>query len=623
MKQLVLLAGIFVLLILPACDLANSEMEVASPDGNILVKLEISNEEGQVIFRAMNGETEITGPSILGLKLSGEGLDFTGNLELLEVKKKEFREEYTMPTGKQSQRLIHCNEAEYVFQNEAGSVLGVVFRIFNDGLAFRYRVENEKISSVEEEHSGIKIKDLHRLWSIPFSSGDERVFQLHEGTGELQEQPLSFPVLVESVTGHWMLFTEADVSDYPLSSGKFAGNRLDFVFAREKEAVNEVGPGFVSPWRVMMTGEDLSAIVENCMVDHLAPPSIFGGDIPDWVEAGVTSFPWWGKNIANSHPEILKSYIDLSAEMGWRFMEFDVALINAPVHAVEDWKTTPWIKDITDYGAERGVLCYGWDEYSNLNTAEKRTDIFGRYVDLGIVGCKVDFINSYSQATRRIVEEIIQDAARYELMLSFHGAQSPRGFARTYPHVITIEAVKGAEYYLEVTGGKGFPPSHNTILPFTRNVLGSADYTPVAFSTENRSTSMAHELALAVILESGWQGMCDVPEAYLESPGKDFLKGLPANWDETRFLTGYPGEYCCLARRKGEKWYVAGISAGDEREISLDLSPILESETSVVFYDDVRGEDDAILVSEKVLNPSEALPVSFKKNGGFAFIIQP
>ena len=204
-------------------------------------------------------------------------------------------------------------------------------------------------------------------------------------------------------------------------------------------------------------------------------------------------------------------------------------------------------------------------------------------------------------------------------MLSFHGAQSPRGFARTYPYIMTFEAVKGSEYYLSITGAQGMKATHNCTLPFTRNVLGSMDYTPVAFSAKNRQTTMAHELALSVIFESGWQGICDVPQAYLNSPAKPFLTNLPVAWDETKLLDGYPGEYCCIARRKGGKWYVAGINAGDARTVTLPL-PFSRTEKVLVYTDLSDGLNDLGVV-EKNLIAAKPFEIEMKRNGGFAFIL--
>lgn len=595
----------------------SSDNKITSPNGMLNVKVN-TNEEGSVSFSVvLNGES-IVENSPLGIVLEGEDFDFAQGLIETNTSQGVIDEEYTMLVGKQLQRRNNCTEWICSFKNERGELMDIVFRVFNDAVAYSYRVHNKTESSVVNELSGFNFAAIKNTWSIPYSSGDERFFTKRAIGAELEAKNLSFPVLIETESGKWAFISESDVSNYPLSSGQFTGQQINYVFSTEDIAKNRVEPNFVSPWRVMILGEKLDAVVESCVIDHLAPPTQMTDLL--WIEPGVTSFPWWGNNLANSYADTLKKYYDLSAEMGWKYVEFDVPLIGSPGKAVDDWKCTDWIKSVVDYGIEKGVLTYGWDDLKNLNTAEKRKDIFTKYNKFGIRGIKVDFVNSYSQRTRQVVEELIQDAANYKLMLSFHGAQSPRGFARTYPHIMTFEAVKGAEYYLSINGAQGMKANHNCTLPFTRNVLGSMDYTPVAFSTDLRETTMAHELALSIIFESGWQGICDVPEAYLNSVAKPFLAQLHSTWDETKFLDGYPGEYCCLARRKGNKWYVAGINAGDAKTVALTLP--ISKEVHVKVYTDMLDDLNCLGVVESVILPNQPFQCAMKKNGGFAFIVE-
>ena len=623
MNGKILLMGtfLFALLLIGGCGAVKKKdiPKSFSPDENIEVHLKLDEGSGALQFSARLFNNTVLEASPLGIVMADTEHHFSEQLKFVQHERKLIDERYVMVTGKQKERQNYCTESRYTFKNAKQESFTVVFRVFNEGISFRYELENKKETSVAKEMSAFNFKGLKALWSIDYQSGDENIFEKKMGTQTVQNKALSFPVLVESNSGNWMLASESDVSNFPLAGAMFNNDQLNLIYPGGKKGENVVGANFKSPWRILMMGKELSAIAQNSMVDHLARPSAIS-DI-SWVEAGVTSFPWWGDNLANSSPETLKKYIDLSATMGWGYIEFDVPLINSPAHAIDDWKTTPWVKDVVDYGLGKGVKCYGWDEFKNLDTPEKRQDIFGRYNQLGIVGCKVDFINDYSQRARRILEEIIKDAARYKLMLSFHGAQAPRGFARTYPHIMSYEAVKGSEYYLSINGAKGLTPYHNATLPFTRNVLGSMDYTPVAFSTPLRTTTMAHELALSVVFESGWQGMCDIPKAYLESPAKDFLSDLPATWDETKLLDGYPGEFCVMARRRGDTWYVGGISALDSKEFFIDLSHIISGTLKTTIYQDKAGVEDILETKDVLLKVDAPLKVSVKKNGGFAFVI--
>lgn len=609
-----LLAFIALFFVLHSCDWRNNK-NCYSPDGKMQVL--IHEHEMNYTFSVILNKDTIVSNSSFGIALKEKEFDFTGHLSLLNVEKTEIDETYEMKVGKQLIRQNKAGQISFEFENEYKNKLVVVFRAYNDGVAFRYELANQNISSVIHETSEYSLKPILKVWSIPYSSGDEQIYKKSTTTADHEITTLSFPVLAETKSGKWALISESDVSNFPLSSGQFNGNILRYVFSNEGIAKNVVDKNFISPWRVMIAGEHLASIVESCLVDHLAPVAAI--DDYSWVEPGVTSFPWWGDNLANSYPDTLRKYFDLSAEMNWRFVEFDIPLIGSPDKAAENWKTADWIKEVVDYGLKKGVLCYGWDDIKNLDTTEKRAYIFSKYNEFGVRGIKVDFVNSYTQEARKLVEEVIQDAIRYQLMVSFHGAQSPRGFSRTYPNVVTFEAVKGSEYYLEINGGNGVPPDHNCILPFTRNVLGSMDYTPVAFSSRTRTTTMAHELALSIVFESGWQGICDIPEVYLNSVAKPFLSRLHSTWDETKFLGGYPGDYCCIARRKENSWYIAGINAGDKRNVSFQLPVLTDQKIDV--YTDVDDGLNSLGMVKTIVSEGKPFEITMQKNGGFAFII--
>ena len=603
-----------------SCNTINETKKITSPDGAIEVTFK-TDEIGRANFTVLLDSDIVIANSALGILLNDEQYDFTQGLKLLKIDRKNIDEKYTMTTGKQLQRRNHCNEGTYTLQNSSGKILSIVFRVFNDGVAFRYQLNNDMETSVLSELSTYHFNTISNIWSIPFSPDDERFFSKQESPQELANQNLSFPVLVEIQSNKWALVTESDVSNYSLSTGKFVHNRLDYTFPTSREDINTISQNFTSPWRVAIIGNDLGTIVESCIIDHLAPASRIV-DI-SWINPGVTCFPWWGEIFANNNPETIKEYIDLSAEMNWPYVEFDLALVGTDdgCSPATGWKTTDWIKDVVEYGLVKGVKCYGWDDLKELNTLEKREEIFLRYKELGIAGIKVDYISSYSQRTRKLLEDVLVDAARYELLVSFHGAQSPRGFARTYPNAVTFEAVLGAEHYLPINGRKSIPASHNCTLPFTRNVLGSMDYTPVAFSAEQRITSMAHELATSVVFESGWQGICDKPEVLLNSVAKDFLSQLKSVWDETIFLAGYPGEYACLARRNGDAWFIAGINSGDSRTVSLNLPFDYTGKVNV--YNDLSHDLNSLGIVECSVSREKPLKITMQKNGGFAIIVTP
>jgi alpha-glucosidase len=419
----------------------------------------------------------------------------------------------------------------------------------------------------------------------------------------------------------WMLITEASVYDQPAThlrkTGK--GNELAVELPEDHYTVTSK---WESPWRTFILGDKLATIVESVTTENLNPSSLTSD--MSWIEPGPAVFPWWGNYMANSYIDTLKRYVDLASEMHWKWIEFDVSLVGSPLRTSKLWETTPWLAEFTSYAKSKGINVYGWDEINVLKTREGRDHVFGRYQDLGIRGIKMDYIDSDKQYAMCFRRDAMSDALKRKMMVSFHGETMPHGQRRTFPNVMTLEGVRGAEYYTFRV--KGPSPEHNCTLPFTRNVVGPMDYTPVTFTIrpENpRKTTYAHELALAVIFESGWMVMADRPDAYLKSPAKEILKNLETAWDETRFIEGYPGEYVCLARRKGKKWFIAGINAGKERRVEIPLNFISKEDHHIKIYEDKPGEEMTnLLIRNETVSPGKTLIVNMMPNGGFTTLIE-
>jgi hypothetical protein len=222
--------------------------------------------------------------------------------------------------------------------------------------------------------------------------------------------------------------------------------------------------------------------------------------------------------------------------------------------------------------------------------------------------------------------DLLECAARHHLLVNFHGATIPRGWQRTWPNLLSTEAVYGAEWYNNVPTFTDKAAAHNATLPFTRNVVGPMDYTPCAFTNSQHPhiTTDAHELALTVLFESGLQHLADRPESFLSQPSdvRRFLSELPAAWDETRLLAGYPGHYVVMARRSGERWYVAGINAEQQPRQTTFMMPANGTfRTAIVFSDNQQNPGHfAISQLENVRRP---MTYSMAPNGGFVMVLNP
>jgi alpha-glucosidase len=560
----------------------------------------------------LNGK-EILPLAPLGVTMAQAEYDFVSDLAFVSEESKSIDETYPMLTGKKSVHRNHANEKTLVFRNSAGNIVHIVFRAYDDGIAFRYHFPGRGDREIVSEASAFRLPSGSVGWLLQYKPQYEGNYLKTDALAP--KRLYCFPALFRTSGGAWVLATEAAVY------GDYAGSALlgslsePGIFAvRRPHKVSGKLP-WTTPWRVAVIGDNLGAIVESVIVDNLNPPC----EVQDtsWIKPGRSTFPWWSDHQVSSNFERLKKFVDMAGEMGWEWIEFDTALAypGGEFDASRDWlAASPWIPEFVKYAADKKLCVYGWDHWRNLDTPDKRAKMFELFNKLGLKGIKIDFMDSDSQETFKWYDDTIRDCAKYKLMVSFHGATIPRGQRRLWPHIMTWEAVLGAEYY---TFGNHPPtPAHNCTLPYTRNVVGPMDYTGVTFTAPGKKTTNAHELALAVIFESGWQNISDKPEAYAASPGKPFLKEVPATWDDIHFIDGYPGEFVCLARRKGNDWFLAAINAEKPQDITIPLDFLKKGTYSVKPYCDDDSAKD-ITVKDVTLDTSKPFVISLPPNGGF------
>ena len=637
MKNFILfLLAVFIALFI-SC---SSSEKLSSPDG--AVTAQIVQENNQLTLKvALNG-SEAAQWHIGGIAFAKEEYDFTGKLKQTGVSFAKIDEEYSLPAGKVSTYRNRANEMTVNYANVYGKNMRFILRAYNDGIAFRYAFDNDEIMEVKEERTTLAIPEVSNVWAMEYRN-DAEGFYLKRSPSEMTQTLYLLPALVETPKGQWLLIHEADVpgrsaaaalsghngdgrfsltTTYPeLERGEWMNrNPWALVVVEDGNKITACA-NWATPWRMMIAGDIPGAIVESVMCENLNPPSTINNQ--SWIKPGVAVFPWWGNNHANGDKDLLKSYIDMAHAMGWTVLEFDVSLIGSPDYAKEYWLTTPWIKEVTGYARERGVLVYGWDERRNLDTPEKRAFIYGKYKELGVDGIKIDFVNSYTQKACDFRKACLSDAAGRQLLVSFHGDYTPRGERRTYPNLMTQEGIKGSEYYLFAADNDTPNPQHNTTIPFTRNVIGPMDYTPTAYSMPRRITTYTHETALPFVFESGWVVMCDKPENYLNSPARPVLQEIEASWDEIKFLAGYPGEYTVIARRKGQKWAIGAINAGAARTVTITLDFLDGNYKSLLLCEDDKADprNNCIIRTVSIEN-EKTFTFEMAENGGFVAIIK-
>ena len=569
-----------------------NQWNVSSPNGNLTVIVEMKDANGRaatmpsLCYRVLCHDRESLPTALLGIALKRLG-QFQTNLRFLGKSANTLDEWYTMPVGKRNKCRNRANELTLCFTNESNAKMSLIFRAYDDGVAYRYQLHGTGNDTVTGELSAFHVPTGSKGWFARYAYPNyEWYYDSHEKLAGI-DFDIAVPALFRLPNAQWLYVAEAAVD------GTYAGARLRFTNAgilafRLPEQSSSVLP-WLTPWRVAIIGDNLGTLVESTLVANLSPPC----KIRDatWIKPGVDVIPWMtGPSTNNMSFGRMKLFVDLAGEMGWPWIEFDnaLALGNQGGDKPDKWMAIPWIPELVKYAAGKGVSVYGWDHWRNLDTPEKREKILGYFVQHGFKGIKVDFLDSDSQERFQFRETMARKCAQRRLMLSFHGDTLPRGQQRRWPNIATLEGVKGEEHYLF---GQGPTPAYNVNLVFTRNVTGSMDACPSGFELPGsplarRTTSNAHEMALAVLFESGWQSMSVSPESMKDNPAKGFLKNIPSAWDDIRFIDGRPGEFAVLARRKGRDWWVVGINAGTAREVSIPLDFLNLGSYTVKLYHD-------------------------------------
>jgi len=587
------------------------------------------------------------GPVIQGFKLSQNPLEpetsnFSSTIKFLKAATTEGKDTYTLATGKQKRQLTAYRGMTLSFSDvETGMALDLELRAYNDGLAFRYVLpdESDRHYQMIHEHTAFNVGEGANFWGQPYDfttafhpSYETAWLQLPSGSRAPKSLGVGwgFPSLFEK-EGAWLLLHEAGVD------GTFHGSHLQAEAPHGNyqiappSAGTALGHGlnipastlpWQMPWRLAIIGDALPEIVESNLVTHLAAPSRIANT--DWIEPGVASWSWLSDHDSSRNLDALKKFIDTAAELGWRY-----SLIDANWNTIAD----DAMEQLVDYAKRKNVRLMFWynsggrhnfipeQPRNRIHTREKRRVEFAQLKALGVAGIKVDFFQSDKQDIIRLYQDILEDAAEFELLVNFHGSTIPRGWRRTWPNLVSMEAVRGAEFYTfqKETDYDDEAPRQNSILPFARNVIGPMDYTPGFFSEPlaGRRTTSAHEAALLVLFETGVQHIGDSAESLRSLPAayRDYLRQLPSAWDETRLLAGYPGEHAVIARRFGERWYIAGIN-GEAREKTLQLNVSqLDglTDNALMLYDKAQ---DPFAARELQMNSTESLTITMAANGG-------
>jgi len=618
--------------------------EVISPNKNIkviLITKKASNQISfcQVYFRILYKKgseyVEVLPNSPLGI--SRKDQRFVDNLSFIgESKAIEIHDKYDMICGKRNLCNNFGTEKIFYYTNSKKHSVNVVFRVYNDGVAFRYVFpdHSDSLFNIIDEATSYILPDSTFRWMQPYTEAYEDFFPFSKtGLSRKKEQEWSLPALYKANNNPlWILISEANIKENNCATrlcNLDNPNEYKVMYPPARKDFNQTGVitslPWNSQWHTLIIGK-LSDIVESTLITDVSESNRLKET--DWIKPGPVSWIYWANNHGSKDYHKVVEYVDLAAEMKWPYVlidwEWDVMSNGGNIIDAVNYAKSKGIKPLMWYNS--GTSWLGATPADRLLTPEKRAKEFTWLNKISVFGIKVDFFAGDQQDMMKYYIDILKDAAKYRLMVNFHGATIPRGWARTYPNLMTMEAVYGAEWYNNRSVLTNKAAGHNTTLPFTRNVIGSMDYTPVTFSNSQHPhiTSYSHELALSVIFESGLQHFADSPISYYALPAepKQFLKNVPVCWDDTKLIDGYPGEKVIIARKKGNQWYIGGINGKDKAQtLEINFNFLGKGNFSLQLIKD--GNDDKSFSYDTVnLKTGDIFKVDCLPRGGFAGILK-
>ena len=622
------------------------DKQIASPDGKLVVT--VADMDGRPSYSVSYDNVLFLKPSPLGI-IANIG-DFSSGMSLEKnVSTNKIDETYELASIKKSKVHYVANEAVFSFTQQGKTIYDVIFRISNNDVAFKYKMypQGETLSCVvKQEVTGFVFPDGTTTFLCPQSKpmgGFARTSPSYETSYTADDvagkngwgEGYTFPCLFRNGDNGWVLVSETGVNGGYCASRLLGhkGGVYTIGFPQEGEANGNgtVSPGIAlpgeTPWRTITVGKTLAPIVETTVpFDVVKPLYPAKGE----YTYGRGSWSWIiGMDGSTNYKEQLR-YIDFSAAMGYQSVLVD-ALWDKQIGRDK-------IEELAKYGKDKGVALYLWynsNGYWNdapqtprgiMDNAIARRKEMKWMQSIGIRGIKVDFFGGDKQMTMQLYEDILSDANEYGLLVIFHGCTLPRGWERMYPNFASSEAVLASENLHFSQGSCDHEAFNATLHPFIRNTVGSMDFGGSAlnkyYNADNaprgsrRVTSDVYALATAVLFQSPVQHFALAPNNLTDAPSWaiDFMKEVPTAWDEVRFIDGYPGKYVILARRHGDKWYIAGVNAQKETlKLKVNLPMFSNGEKVRLFSDDkaLQGGVKQIEIGKK-----QELQLAIPCNGG-------
>jgi alpha-glucosidase len=614
-----------------------------------MCELRIALDGGAVRYSVSRASRAVIQDAGLGLDLRPGGLWGQG-LEVTGEQQRSINQTYPIIAGKTSVGHDSCHELTVSFRETDAPQrrIDIALRAYDDGVALRYLIPQQPGLDellIVAERTEFSFAADHACWPTTyphFVSSFESEYPRRKLSDLKPGGLVGLPLTIQIESGPALAIAEAGLLDY-------AGMYLERLSASQMALVSRLAPlhdgtyGCVrgraphaSPWRVIMLADAPAGLIANNMLYDLCPPCAIAD--PSWIKPGKVTWDWWsgraapGKSFEGSHStDLMKHYVDFAAELGLEYMLVDGGWYrpapNAPADVTQSIPELD-LPGLVRYATQRGVDVMVWNHWTHLGDQFDRA--FAYYQSIGVRGVKVDFFDRDDQDVVNHITRLVKKAAEYRLVVDLHGMYKPTGIERTWPNLLTHEGVLGAEYN---KWSARVTPQHNVTIPFTRMLAGPMDYTPGAFVNVTAERFVArdrcpmvmgtrcHNLAMYVVYQSGLQMVSDHPDAIRAQPGADFLKLVPAAWDQTLGLGGEIGQFVVVARRRGRDWFIAAMNAGERRPIDLPLCFLGSGRWEATIWSDgpAAATDPTDLTrSVRTITAGESLSLDLASAGGCA-----
>eukprot|EP01136_Pigoraptor_vietnamica_P007318 Opistho-1_new@41409 len=594
MKRLIILY----LTLFSLSSFAQSSYTVSSPDKNIV----LTYNADQITYNISYDGKTVLRESKLGVVRADE--DFSKNLKIVKVSAPTLiSDSYTMLNAKKKNINYKATQRIIETVTQSGKKMNIVFRIANDGVAFQYEFpeKSDDIKKILTEATSFHFNEGTRAWLQPKAeaqTGFEHTNPSYEdyyrsniatGTSSPGANGWIYPALFKD-NDTWIMLTEVGLGrtysgtalqqHSPDSEYKINFPQPAEVFTNGKATLlPESTLPWRTPWRIIAIGS-LKTIAESTLGTDLALPEK-KMDF-SFVKPGKSAWSWILKKDDSTVYKVQKKYVDLAADMKWQYClldaNWDQLIGYDSVKVLADYAKTKNVGLLLWYNSAGSWNTVKFTPKDKLLTHESRIKEFARLREMGIKGLKIDFFAGDGQSMINYYEDILEDAAKYQLLINFHGATLPRGLQRTYPNLMTAEAVHGYEMITFSQGAANSAPQHMLLVALIRNNFDPMDFTPMnLYKIPNikRATTAAFELSTAVVFLSGIQHYAESPEGISRVPDsiKNFLRNLPNSWDDVKLIEADPGKTFVVARKSGNKWYFAGLNGEKiEKTLNLDLS---------------------------------------------------